>query len=183
MTINYYLNEKNLSTALKKILNILILLCIVLSCSKDTTSEKDSNAVNKFEDSLKLRLEISNYKAVKLNTQADTLVRNWGMYMELKDEINRLENYTLQDVISNISTLEKAVDSLQETVPSVVDTLPVNSRINVLNTKAKYMLQLSEKQKPRLNEIKAIAEEYPLEFNALNTQLNEIFIELPEFEN
>lgn len=183
MTINYYLNQKNLRTPLKTILNILMLCCIILSCSKDKRSEKDSNSINKTEDSLRLKLEISNYQDIKLNTQADTLVRNWTMYLDLKNEINRLENYTLQDVISNISTLEKAVDSLQETIPPAVDTFPVTSRINVLHTKAKYMLQLSQKQKPRLNEIKVIAEEYPLEFNALNTQLNEIFIELPEFEN
>jgi hypothetical protein len=137
---------------------------------------------NKTEDSLKLKLEISKFNEIKLSRDADTLARSWPMYQDLKDEVSRLESYTLQDMISNISTLEKVVDSLQETIPKAVDTFPVTSRINVLNTKAKYMLLLSEKQKPKLSKIKAIAEEYPLEFNALNIQLNEIFIELPEFE-
>jgi hypothetical protein len=74
------------------------------------------------------------------------------------------------------------VDSLQKKIPDPVDTLPVQSRIKILDTKAKFMLELSQKQKPKLQKIKLIAEEYPLEFNALNLQLNELFIELPEFE-
>lgn len=160
------------------------LLCLTMySCGKNNQSKNDSLLSNQREDSLKLKLDISNYKAVKLNSKADTLVRKWPMYLDLKNEVNRLENYTLQDVISNISTIEKVVDSLQRTIPVAVDTFPVTSRINVLNTKAKYLLLLSEKQRPKLKDIKAIAEEYPLEFNTLNTQLNEIFIELPKFEN
>jgi len=154
------------------------LLC---SCSKNGKTE-DKTVSNQTEDSLKLKLEISKYSEIKLSRKADTLTRGWPMYQDLKDEVNRLQSYTVQDVISNIPTIEKAVDSLQKTIPEAIDTFPVTSRINVLNTKAKYMLLLSEKQRPKLGKIKAIAEEYPLEFNALNVQLNEIFIELPDFE-
>lgn len=158
-------------------------MCLIIySCDQDKP-KNDSALSNEREDSLKLKLNISNFKEIKLSSKADTLVRKWPMYLDLKNEVNRLGNYTLQDVISNISTLEKVVDSLQQTIPKTVDTFPVTSRINVLSTKAKYLLLLSEKQRPRLNEIKAIAEEYPLEFNALNTQLNEIYIELPKFED
>jgi len=158
-------------------------MCLVIySCSQNGKSKDSSTMTNKTEDSLKLKLEISKFDEIKLSRDADTLVRSWPMYQDLKDEVSRLQSYTIQDVISNISTLEKVADSLQETIPTAVDTFPVTSRINVLNTKAKYMLLLSEKQKPKLSKIKAIAEEYPLEFNALNIQLNEIFIELPEFE-
>lgn len=164
-------------------MKILIICLAISSCSQNNNSKNESNLADKREDSLKLELNISGFEKTILNSQAETLVRNWPMYLDLEDEINRLKKYTLQDVISNISTLEKVVDSLQKTIPTAVDTFPVTSRINVLNTKAKYMLLLSEKQKPKLNEIKVIAEEYPLEFNALKTQLNEIFIELPKFED
>jgi hypothetical protein len=154
---------------------------LICSCSKSSKTE-DKTISNSIEDSLKLKLDISKYNEIKLSKKADTLTRAWPMYQDLKDEVSRLQSYTIQDVISNISTIEKVVDSLQETIPGAVDTFPITSRINVLNTKAKYMLLLSEKQKPKLGQIKAIAEEYPLEFNALNVQLNEIFIELPKFE-
>lgn len=166
-----------------KSLSFALIFLFILSCGQNNKPTNDSALSNKREDSLKLKLNISDFKEIKLSSKADTLVRKWPMYLDLKNEVGRLSNYTLQDVISNISTLEKVADSLQRTIPKAVDTFPVTSRINVLNTKAKYMLLLSEKQKPRLNEIKAIAEEYPLEFNALNTQLNEIFIELPSFDN
>lgn len=163
---------------------IFLLICIIFqSCGQNNKSTGSNELADQTEDSLKLKLNIKDFKEIKLSAEADTLTRQWPMYQDLKNEISRLRSYTLQDVISNVSTLEKVVDSLQETIPKRVDTFPVTSRINVLNTKAKYMLQISEKQKPKLSEIKKIAEEYPLEFNALNTQLNEIFIELPSFED
>ena len=123
------------------------------------------------------------YIKTPLNPKVDSVILKWPVYNDLKIEINRIENYTIQDVISNISALEKAIDSLQKTIPKEIDTFPVVSRVNVLNTKAKHLLMLSSKQRPTLLPIKRIAQEFPLEFNALNTQLNEVFIELPKFDN
>lgn len=159
------------------------LLCIsliVCSCNENKIKKNNKNSLK--QDSLTIRLEIKNYEKVELNANADSLTRNWPMYNSLKNEVQRLEDYTLQDVISNILSIESVVDSLQETMPKKIDTLPVLSRIKILNTKAKFMLELSKKQSPKLLKIKKIAEEYPLEFNALNIQLNELFIKMPEFE-
>ncbi|WP_454245214.1 hypothetical protein [Psychroflexus sp. MBR-150] len=155
----------------------------MIACQNKSNSNQLSEAEKAKEDSLKLKLDIKSYRVTKLSPQADSLVKSWPMYEELKIEVNRLENYTLQDVISNISTLNGVVDSLQQTIPAVVDTFPVKSRINVLNTKAKHMMLLCEKQQPKLKDIKKMAEEYPFEFNNLNIQLNEVFIELPEFDD
>lgn len=159
------------------------LLCIsliVCGCNENKIKKNNKNSLK--QDSLTIRLEIKNYEKVELNANADSLTRNWPMYNSLKNEVQRLEDYTLQDVISNILSIESVVDSLQETMPKKIDTLPVLSRIKILNTKAKFMLELSKKQSPKLLKIKKIAEEYPLEFNALNIQLNELFIKMPEFE-
>lgn len=143
---------------------------------------KKNNQNNLKQDSLTIRLEIIDYEKIELNAEADSLTRNWPMYNSLKNEVERLEDYTLQDVISNILSIERVVDSLQETMPKKIDTLPVLSRIKILDTKAKFMLELSNKQSPKLEKIKKIAEEYPKEFNALNIQLNELFIKMPKFE-
>ncbi|RRO16415.1 hypothetical protein [Flavobacteriaceae bacterium 14752] len=156
---------------------------LIIACQNKSNSNQLSTAEKAREDSLQIKLKLKEYQTTKLSPQADSLVKSWPMYEELKIEVNRLENYTLQDVISNIPTLYNVVDSLQETIPEAVDTFPVKSRINVLNTKAKHLLLLSEKQRPKLSDIKKMAEEYPFEFNNLNIQLNEVFIELPEFDN
>jgi len=166
-----------------KLTSVLFFSCCLMACQKNTDRKTLNQAKKAREDSLKIALDIKSYQAIKLNSQADSIAKSWPMYEELKIEVNRLEKYTLQDVISNISTLHDVVDSLQETIPSKVDTFPVKSRVKVLNTKAKHLLLLSEKQQPKLNDIKKIAEEYPFEFNNLNIQLNEVFIELPEFDN
>ena len=171
---------------MKTILKFSCLYFLILglySCQDNNQSSENNTLQKAREDSLKLKLEISPYKKVELNSKADALIKKWPVYEDFKNEVDRLKNYTIQDVISNMPTIEKTIDSLQKTVPKEVDTFPVNSRIKVLYTKAKFLKLLSDKQQPRLNQIKAIIEEYPLEFNALNIQLNEVFIELPEFEN
>lgn len=169
----------------RKILNFIkltFITLIIISCGN--SGAKDDTKVNSStQDSLDLQLDIKSYKLEKLSPKADSLTRNWPMYNNLKNEVDLMQNYTLQDVISNVMSIESAVDSLTKTVPKPLDTLPVLSRINVLNTKAKFMLLLSQKQQPKLDKIIAIAEEYPKEFNAFNIQLNEVFIELPEFND
>lgn len=162
---------------------LLFLIFTIHSCQNGSKSSDNNTLQKAREDSLKLKLNISAYEKVELNTKADSLVAKWPVYEDFKNEVKRLRTYTIQDVISNMPTLERTVDSLQKTIPKEVDTFPVTSRINVLYTKAKFLRLLSEKQQPRLDHIKANIEEYPLEFNALNIQLNEVFIELPEFEN
>ena len=162
---------------------VLCLSCCFMACQNKTDRKTLSQEEKAREDSLKIALNLKPYQTTTLNPQADSLVKSWPMYEELEIEVNRLENYTLQDVISNISTLHSVVDSLQQTIPEAVDTFPVTSRVNVLNTKAKHLMLLSEKQRPKLRDIKKMAEEYPFEFNNLKIQLNEVFIELPEFDN
>ncbi len=161
---------------------ILLLFILICACTKTEENVQTSDNRKQRDDSLKLKLNISTFQKTALSADVDSVIINWPVYVDLKNEINRLEAYTIEDVISNMSTLEKAVDSLHKTIPEEIDTFPVMSRVNVLNTKAKHLLMLSSKQTPKLLHIKQIAEELPLEFNALNIQLNEMFIELPNFE-
>jgi hypothetical protein len=150
------------------------------SCRQDGSNGNASDNSSR-GDSLNLKLNIKPFENVQLNAEADSIARNWSMYNSLKNEVSRIEDYTLQDVISNVMSIERVVDSLQKTIPKKLDTLPVKSRINVLNSKAKFILLLSQKQQPKLRDIMILAEEYPLEFNALNIQLNEFFIKMPDF--
>lgn len=171
-----------MNTTLK--ISLLFCFCVFLcSCNNQNNSKKNSITQKQREDSLRMKLQIKDFDYVLLNPKADSITKEWPIYETLKNEVERIEDYTLQDMVSNSSTLEKTVDSLQKTIPKAVDTFPVTSRINVLKSKAKYLLLLSTKQQPKLKEIKLLAEEYPLEFNALNIQLNEVFIELPEFDD
>lgn len=169
---------------MNKILKFIILsLAIIMVCCNDSSNSSDENFTKKArEDSLKLKLDILSYDKIELSPKADSIIETWSVYEDFKNEVERFENYTLQDVISNIPTIEKAIDSLQKNIPKAVDTFPVTSRINVLHSKTKHLMLLSNKQRPKLKSIKMIAEGYPFEFNALNIQINEVFIELPDFD-
>ena len=162
---------------------ILLIICCFVGCNGENNTTFSSENQQQREDSLNLKITIASFNKTVLSRDTDSVIAKWPIYNDLKIEIGRIENYTIQDVISNISTIENAVDSLQRTIPEEIDTFPVVSRVNVLNTKAKHLLMLSNKQRPVLLSIKRIAEEIPLEFNALNTQINEVFIELPTFDD
>lgn len=175
---------KKPKTLTNKLFIFYLLSCaiIILSCNNNSNSSDDNITKKAQVDSLKLKLDILKFNNVKLSSKADSITKIWPVYEDFKNEVIRFQNYTLQDVISNIPTIEKTIDSLQKTIPKAVDNLPVTSRLNVLHTKAKHLLLLSNKQRPKLKAIKMIAERYPFEFNALNVQINEVFIELPDFD-
>lgn len=169
---------------MKKILKFIVLcqLLLMSSCNDSSNLSEKNNTNSAQEQMLKLKLDILKYDQAVFSPEADSLVQSWSAYKDFKNEVSRFENYTLQDVISNIPTIEKAIDSLQKNIPKIIDTFPVTSRLNVLHTKTKHLFLLSNKQRPKLKSIKKIAEGYPFDFNALNIQINEVFIEMPKFE-
>ena len=105
-----------------------VLIFIIQSCQNDSKSSENDTIQKAREDSLKLKLNISAYEKVELSTKADSLIKKWPVYEDFKNEVNRLKTYTIQDVISNMPTLEKTVDSLQKTIPKEVDTFPMSTQ-------------------------------------------------------
>lgn len=166
------------------ILFVFTTLSFFVACEdeKQNESQVDSEKITK-NDSLLSQLITYPKNEIKLSQKAQEEAEQWMLYVAMESEVKRMKNYTLDEAMSNASSILRASDTLMKSVPKKFSIKPIESRIKVLHTKASVFHQLSKKQQKDLTKLKEVAEEIPVDFFNLNMQLNEIFLELPEFEN
>lgn len=169
---------------IKNLLLLTLLSIGIFSCVEENTdnSTLTNLKTNELDSILRQPIRFPE-NTIVLSEKAQNQTENWLLYEAMKSEIERMKNYTLDDAIANSSTILRATDTLLKTIPSKFKTKPIEARVKVLHTKASVLNQLSQKKQKDYNQIKVVAEEVPIDFLNLTIQLNEIFIELPNFEN
>lgn len=167
-----------------------LLLCILLffgiSCKDKSKQLAESEAEKKERrkmDSLLQQPIRYPENEIKLSEAAQNEAEEWMLYVAMESEIKRMKDYTLDDVVSNASSILRASDTLMQTIPKKFRNKPIESRVKVLHTKVSVMEQLSRKQEKDLDKLKEVAEEVPVDFFNLNIQLNEVYIEMPDLES
>ena len=101
----------------------------------------------------------------------------------LHNEVKELNTTSVNKLIDNSSAIAQLMESLQSSLPDSLESKPIESRLRVLTTKAKILEQQAHLQNIDPEEIKRITKEIPQDFNNLNIQLNELFIEsIEDFE-
>ncbi|MCL6218737.1 hypothetical protein [Zunongwangia pacifica] len=158
-----------------------ILLMILASCVQDSEKEKPEIKPRETEAFTK---EFAIETAIlPLETPAKKYASKWAAYIVLNEEVKQLKNTSVNYLIDNSSALAQLMETLQATLPDSLDSKPVKSRLRVLTTKAKILEQKSHLQIINPEEVKEIGIEIPMDFNNLNIQLNELFIEsIEDFE-
>ncbi len=158
-----------------------ILLMILASCVQD--SEKDKPQIKPreteaFTKEFKIKTAI-----LPLESSAKKYALTWAPYIVLNNEVQQLETTSVNKLIDNSSAIAQLTESLQSSLPDSLRSTPVQSRLRVLTTKAKVLEQKAHLQSINPEEIKEVAQEILMEFNNLNIQLNELFIEtIEDFE-
>ena len=150
---------------------------LLISCSqqnqKNTSTPQDrieqQNLLNK-------KVDLDTIKTVTLSPKTKEFTEDWMMYIALESEINRFQNYNLQDIIANSGTINSVTDSLAETVPSIFDTKAVKSRILNLRTHSELLEEHAQRIAPVPSEVKNLSAKLKFDFRNLNIQLNEVFI-------
>ncbi|MBT8296277.1 MAG: hypothetical protein KJO51_07660 [Gramella sp.] len=95
----------------------------------------------------------------------------------------KLENISINDVKNNAGAIAQIMESLKNSVPDSLNSVAVEARLNVVNTKAQLLKQYAGRQDPDAEDIAQTTKELHLEFNNLKLQMNEIFLKtLEEFE-
>lgn len=158
-----------------------LLLLGFFSCGKENKNSDAGSMQGQFEEEKKEAINFSE-NSINLSEEARATAEDWAQYIAMESEINRMKEYTIQDAMTNSFTILQAADTLQKTVPKKFRQVPIQSRLQVLHAKANVLYQLSEKQVPNIEKIKKTAEEIPIDFYNLNIQLNEAFIETPDFD-
>lgn len=162
---------------------ILIGTLLATSCGGDSKENRVENQLKQTKlDSILSQPIQTPSQVVQLNDEAQNLTKDWLLYIAMESEIKRMNNYTLDDVMANSQTILQATDTLMKTLPDTFKIKPVEARMKVLHTKASVLHQLSQKQQKDFIKIKTVAEEVPVDFQNLNIQLNEVFIEFPDLE-
>ncbi|MDR5591555.1 hypothetical protein [Christiangramia sp. SM2212] len=158
-----------------------LLIISIISCkseqdSKDSIEDKqDTTAFQK-----KLKIEEPQFT---LEPEARKYALNWVEYITAQNEIRQLEDASINDVMNNAPLIAQIMESLKNSVPDSLRSVAVESRLNVVNTKAQLLKQYSGKQEPDAEEIAQTTQELHSEFTNLKLQMNEIFLKsLEDFE-
>lgn len=166
-----------------KLYSVLIGLLLLgfFSCGKENNNSDAGLMEDPFEEEKKQAISFPK-NIIELSSEAQEITDVWSLYVAMESEIIRMKEYNIQDAMTNSFTILQATDTLQKTIPKRFRQTPIQSRVNVLHAKANVLYQLSEKQIPDVDKIKKTAEEIPVDFYNLNIQLNEVFLETPNFE-
>ena len=121
-----------------KILYFALVLVLFVSCG-----ETSSNASKKQSEAKKQAPKAVTASAVEkfkfndyiLSSDADKEVSKWPKYRELSTQLSFLKKADLTFFTSEKDTLKVFIDSLKNSVPSAINTYPINNRILVLETK------------------------------------------------
>lgn len=159
-----------------KIIGIIFFIVSTLSCSdkkdKKDTSEDKAN----ISQDLGKKIELDSIKLIKLSPRSRKVTDDWMMYVALNSEIERLETYSIQDVIDNSMTIRSVTDSLSETIPEIFKTNAILARVVTLKTHSELLRENSTRIEPVVSEIKELSAKLKFDFRNLNIQLNEVFI-------
>ncbi len=116
---------------------ILCFVILLLSC-KDKKIIDNENAIKVKTQELKIsKKAIENFKfnEYKLSTEAQQIVSKWESYKELNDQINYLKEADLSFYKNEKKFLITFMSKLKTTVPDVLNTNSILSRLTIIETK------------------------------------------------
>lgn len=158
-----------------------IVLIFLASCDQNSEKQKPEENVRE-SDAFTEEFTIP-FEKVTLDAKAKEETIKWVAYIAALNEIENLQNTSVNKLIDKSTAIAQLMEELQLSIPKSLESKPVLARLRVLSTKANVLAQKSHLQKLHPKEIKEVGVEIPMEFNNLNIQLNELFIEsIEDFE-
>lgn len=165
---------------MKRILFILSVFTL-LSCKEEVKQKDTSHSGDRV--SFSKDLEVTTNRRVDLLPEATAIVSQWLAYVTAQNEIEALKTSTGLEILESSNSMMQIMESLKSSIPDTISSNAVNSRVNVLLTKARILHQLSNKKEKDATEIFEVANELIVEFDNFKLQLNELFLKSPgDFE-
>jgi hypothetical protein len=161
--------------------------CILLafglfSCEEEATNTNAEKASyqQKNAENFSKEVNLSQNKSVRLLPETEEATNNWMAYITAKNEIERMDRFTLQEVVNNSNNLLRSVQELQDSIPENFDAIPIKARLNVLLTKTYLLEQEAKKKISDAEKVEALSQELYTSFENLKIQLNEVFLKSVE---
>ncbi len=160
------------------------LFCCFYSCKNDPKKPKTQQSyIEEHAQAFAKKINLNGIPSFQLSGKALEAAINWPEYVAARSEIRKLEDFTLQDLVSNNASLLRTVEKLKDSIPQKMDNTPVESRINVLLTKANVLHQNAKRYAIDTAELQAGGRAIYTAFQNLKIQLNEVFVkQQPNFE-
>ncbi|TBW27907.1 hypothetical protein [Gramella sp. KN1008] len=160
---------------------LFIFLASFVCCKTEKDAEKSAeDAID--TTAFEARITI-NENDLALQPEAREYALGWVEFITAQNEMEKLKNSTVNDVMNNAGAISQIMGSLKTSIPDSLKSVPVEARLNVVDTKARLLNQYSAKQEPDAEVIMTTARELHTEFNNLKLQMNEIFLKsLEDFE-
>ena len=159
-----------------------LLVVLFISCGDD--EKKSSNEVDTFQEknakNFSQKVDLSQVREVNLISKANDASINWMAFTTARNEINRIQNFTLQEVVNNSNNIFRSIEELQDSIPQDFQKTPIKARLNVLLTKAYLLEGEASKQPPSAKNIDSLSSNLYREFGNLKIQLNEVFLKSVE---
>lgn len=165
---------------------LLLVLLVGLAACKDKNKEKveTTSYIEQNAQAFAKEVDLSRIPKIKLSAKAEEASSDWVEFLNVKLEIEKIENYSLQNLVNNSENLLESVIQLRDSlIPDEFSVIPIESRINVLVTKAEVLHQNTQRYQIDTLEIQEGGKDLYQAFGNLKIQLNEVFLEgLPEFD-
>lgn len=159
----------------------IVLALFVFSCKKE--GDKSAKISSENNSKFKEQLQVTSNRKVTLLPDAREEVSQWLAYATAQNEIESLRTSTGLEILDTANNLMQIMESLKTSIPENLKTTAVNSRTNVLFTKAQILNQLANKKEKNADELFKVANELIVEFDNFKLQLNELFLKGPgDFE-
>lgn len=151
-------------------------ILLFTGCANDPQQESTVEVPSGFSESI----QVDGNRRVTLIPEAQEEVSQWLAYATAQNEIEGMREATGTQIIGNAQPLVQIMESLESTLPDTLQVVPVQSRANVLLTKAKVLHQRASKKEKDPQEIFEAANELIVEFDNFKLQLNERFLKSPQ---
>ncbi len=160
---------------LKTLLGLCTLLFLYSCDNSDTKTEKNTSYFEENQAAFSKKIDLKNKPTVELSADAEKTVADWHKFIYANSEIEKIKDASLQNFISNADNIIDVITDL-DSIPKDFNTPPINSRINVLITKAKVLEQDIERPNLTPEMANENASDIYTAFQNLKIQINEVFL-------
>ncbi|QSS97957.1 hypothetical protein [Psychroflexus sp. ALD_RP9] len=152
----------------------LVICCWSCSQTQEKTASKNT-------DFYALKLSVDTISIAQLSNKAEEFANEWDDYLAIKTEIARTKAMNIGDALNNAENIIRISDSLKASLPDTFNIEPIKARLKLMETQARNQQQLLARKSQDTLAIKESIYKLIQSFSSLNTQINECFIETPQF--
>lgn len=153
-----------------------VFFLLAITGCKHQEKELATSYLGDNQEALSKPIEVSSVARAYLITEAQQHIAAWPNYTSLKVEIEKIENFTLQNLLDNTEILIQTLEEVKDSIPEKFDVTPVQSRLTVLEMQMKMLQQHVKIPQIDPQILQEDGREIFRSYQNLELQINEVFL-------